>query len=160
MRWPVAALVLVLAGPAAADVWRWTDASGEEHFTDDPSSVPPERRATLRNLDDGDDEGGTFSSLGEEDAGDAVDEQQRALAVEARLRLREEHGAAVAELERLRAELSEARRESRKWRAGGRIGAADRAAEADRQVAALTARLEALEEKLASLEARLALVSP
>lgn len=150
-----AVLLLALATPAAADLWRWTDASGAEHYTDDPSGVPADRRGTLENLDDAaGDEGGTFSSTGEP-AADAVDERARALAVEARLRLREEHAAAVVELERLKAQLSEAQRESRKWRAGGRIGAADRAAAADRLVAELAPRVRALEERLATIEARL-----
>lgn len=36
---------LLLAGPAAAEIYRWTDASGREHFTMDLHGVPPEHRA-------------------------------------------------------------------------------------------------------------------
>ncbi len=37
-------LVCVLAAPAAAEVYTWTDAHGRVHMTDDLSNVPPEYR--------------------------------------------------------------------------------------------------------------------
>jgi len=40
----LAALAL-LAGPAAGEVYRWTDAEGRVHFTQDLSQVPPAQRA-------------------------------------------------------------------------------------------------------------------
>lgn len=42
-------LVLLLPPPAAADIYRWEDAEGAVHFTDDISSIPPpyRRKATL-----------------------------------------------------------------------------------------------------------------
>jgi clan AA aspartic protease (TIGR02281 family) len=38
-------LALALAAPAAAEIYRWTDAAGRVHFTQDLRSVPRERRA-------------------------------------------------------------------------------------------------------------------
>jgi hypothetical protein len=41
----LALCALWLAGSAAAEMYRWTDASGREHFTMDLHRVPPEHRA-------------------------------------------------------------------------------------------------------------------
>jgi aspartyl protease family protein len=38
-------LLLGLAAPSAAEFYRWTDAEGREHFTQDVRRVPPEHRA-------------------------------------------------------------------------------------------------------------------
>lgn len=46
---PVAAGALLLALPAGAQtIYRWIDAQGEEHFTDNPASIPPEYRKAAR----------------------------------------------------------------------------------------------------------------
>jgi hypothetical protein len=120
--------------------------------------VPPARRHTLKNLadDGGDGDGGTFSSLDEGADAAGADQRTRTLAVEERRRLADERDAAAAALERLRAACSEARREARKWKAGGRIGAAEKAAAADRKADALDREVQAAEAKVADLEARLA----
>ncbi len=40
-QWAAAVLLLTLiASPASADVYKWVDAQGRLHFTDDPASVP------------------------------------------------------------------------------------------------------------------------
>lgn len=51
-------LVLALhASPARADdVYTWTDASGETHYTNDPASIPEKSRRTVRKLE-GDSQG-------------------------------------------------------------------------------------------------------
>src|SRR6266545_1505926 len=42
LSWLVAAVaMLALAGPAAAQVYSWTDERGVVHYTADPASVPP-----------------------------------------------------------------------------------------------------------------------
>jgi hypothetical protein len=38
------AVCTLLASPASADIYRWEDASGGIHFTDDLSTVPPQHR--------------------------------------------------------------------------------------------------------------------
>lgn len=151
--WIVASLLL-LATPAAADIWSWTEATGEQHFTDDPGSVPPARVHTLRRVD-GLDEDDSFSTREEGAARATENEVARTLLGMELRRLLEEHATAAAELERLRIELSEASRESRKWKAGGRIGAADRAALADRRVETLRRDVDARERRLADLEAKI-----
>ena len=47
---PLAALglVLLVATPASAEIYRWTDAQGAIHFSEDPSQIPPAYRATAR----------------------------------------------------------------------------------------------------------------
>lgn len=40
------------AGPAAAQIYRWTDANGTVHFTDSLHSVPPEHRPGVGTMDD------------------------------------------------------------------------------------------------------------
>ncbi len=47
-RLALAGLALTLAAPAPAEIYRWTDASGEVHFTQDLSQVPPAQRAAAR----------------------------------------------------------------------------------------------------------------
>lgn len=45
---PALVLGLALAVPAAAEIYRWRDASGREHFTTDLQQVPPEQREGAR----------------------------------------------------------------------------------------------------------------
>ena len=40
----IAAVLLTLASPTGAEIYRWTDARGNVHFSQDLSQVPPERR--------------------------------------------------------------------------------------------------------------------
>jgi len=40
-----AACVLLAAAPAAAEIYRWTDEQGREHFTQDLGQVPPQHRS-------------------------------------------------------------------------------------------------------------------
>jgi len=42
---PILASLALLAAPAAAEIYRWTDAEGRVHFTQDLSQVPPAQRA-------------------------------------------------------------------------------------------------------------------
>ncbi len=44
----VAALCLLFAAPAAAEFYRWRDASGREHFAQELHQVPPEHRAAAK----------------------------------------------------------------------------------------------------------------
>jgi clan AA aspartic protease (TIGR02281 family) len=44
----LAALALGLAAPGRSEVYRWTDAQGRVHFTEDLGQVPAERRAAAR----------------------------------------------------------------------------------------------------------------
>lgn len=37
-----------LSFPAAADVYRWVDSRGDVHYTDDPSTIPQDRRAAAK----------------------------------------------------------------------------------------------------------------
>jgi hypothetical protein len=62
----VAALLIAPAGPAFAEVYKYTDAQGGVHFTDNPSLVPDHYRSQLEKLDlrqqpDSGDSGGWFS---------------------------------------------------------------------------------------------------
>jgi clan AA aspartic protease (TIGR02281 family) len=41
----LALALVVAAGPAGAEIYRWTDADGRVHFTQDLSQVPPRQRA-------------------------------------------------------------------------------------------------------------------
>ena len=51
MRALLLALAVLAAVPALAQpVYRWLDAQGEEHFTDDPSSIPAQYRKVARTL--------------------------------------------------------------------------------------------------------------
>lgn len=43
--WIAAALAVLLAGPARAAIYRWTDAQGQVHFAQNLSDVPPAYRA-------------------------------------------------------------------------------------------------------------------
>jgi clan AA aspartic protease (TIGR02281 family) len=43
--WIAVALAVLLAGPAWATIYRWTDAQGRLHFAQNLSEVPPEHRA-------------------------------------------------------------------------------------------------------------------
>lgn len=43
-----AALALLLAGAPSAEIYRWTDAEGRTHFTQDLTKVPPEHRRAAR----------------------------------------------------------------------------------------------------------------
>jgi hypothetical protein len=42
------ALLLGLAAPAAAEIYRWTDEQGNEHFSSNAHDVPPEHRTQAR----------------------------------------------------------------------------------------------------------------
>ena len=44
----LAALVLLLAPPAAAEFYRYTDAEGQVHYVDDPRHIPDSRLDTMR----------------------------------------------------------------------------------------------------------------
>lgn len=48
--WPLllGALLALAPGPARAEIYRWTDAEGRVHFTEDLSRVPPEQRGAAR----------------------------------------------------------------------------------------------------------------
>lgn len=48
--WPSLVALLVLAGPAHADVYKWVDENGSVHFSDSPP--PKGRKAERMNLDD------------------------------------------------------------------------------------------------------------
>src|SRR5262249_33254843 len=41
---------IVLASPAAAELYQWTDAAGVSHYTSDPASIPEAYRAAAREL--------------------------------------------------------------------------------------------------------------
>jgi len=43
-----AGFALALAGPASAEIYRWTDESGQEHFTMDLNQVPPKHRGAAQ----------------------------------------------------------------------------------------------------------------
>lgn len=50
-RWSLIASVLaalLLSGPAAGEIYRWTDEQGQVHFTQDLSQVPPGHRSRAR----------------------------------------------------------------------------------------------------------------
>jgi len=158
------ALVSLLPLPAAADAWVWRDETGAEVFTDDPSLVPDAQRHTLRRMgealaeDDGDDESGGWYSGGDGDP-QARDESSQAAQLRARqrqslARTLDELGAELATVER---ERLHADNEFRRFKVGGRIGAADRAAAAKARVDALDRRLAELRGELARVEAALAL---
>ncbi len=53
-RWIVLAMLVALAGPSPAEIYRWTDEAGRTHFTQDLSEVPAEHRraAVERTLDE------------------------------------------------------------------------------------------------------------
>lgn len=44
----LAVIALGMAAPAAGEIYRWTDASGQEHFTTDPAQVPAGQRGRAR----------------------------------------------------------------------------------------------------------------
>lgn len=158
MRHALALVVALAAAPAAADTFVWTDASGEEHYTDDPSMVPPAARHTLRSLDV---EGSTLSVVNPEpdgglDPGAAAAERERLLLEQSERgkleALRVELEQAVAALQR---RIADADREARKYGAGGRIGAADAAARARELAAQLRGQLAGKEHELRALLARI-----
>lgn len=47
-RLVLVAAAALAAAPAAAEIFRWTDADGRVHFTEDLSRVPPEQRGAAR----------------------------------------------------------------------------------------------------------------
>lgn len=159
MRRAALLLVLALAAPAGAEPWVWQDETGTDVFTDDPSLVPEARRHTLRRLGDAqDDEGGWYSGVDTSD--DPAREADRR-AADARALQRQ---SLVRQLERLTGELATLERERvqadneyRRYKVGGRIGAADRAAAARVRVEALDRRLAELRADVARAEAALAL---
>ena len=46
----IALLLLALATPAAADIYRWEDEAGVLHFTDDLSSIPEKYRGRVQDI--------------------------------------------------------------------------------------------------------------
>ncbi|HZO07735.1 MAG TPA: TIGR02281 family clan AA aspartic protease [Myxococcota bacterium] len=48
---PILASLVLLAAPAGAEIYRWTDAEGRVHFTQDLSQVPPAQRAAAEQGD-------------------------------------------------------------------------------------------------------------
>lgn len=46
--WTTAALAVLLAGPARATIYRWTDGQGQIHFAQNLSEVPPQHRAEAK----------------------------------------------------------------------------------------------------------------
>ena len=52
MRWPwlVIVVLLLLAAPASAELYRWTDGDGIAHYTNSPDSVPAAYRTTVVEL--------------------------------------------------------------------------------------------------------------
>ncbi|MCA2980003.1 MAG: DUF4124 domain-containing protein, partial [Myxococcaceae bacterium] len=88
---------LLVAGSAGAEVYRWTDPDGTEHFTDNPSSVPANVKARATR-------GADISTVSVVDA--------RPVA-----RVAPADGPAVAPA---RAEPVDARRSEREWRAAFR----------------------------------------
>jgi len=62
---PALAVLLILAGPAGADIYRWVDDQGTVHFTDELSNVPPAaRKSATLHLREAPDAGGSLSILG------------------------------------------------------------------------------------------------
>jgi predicted aspartyl protease len=47
---PLLLLLLVLPGPAGAELYRWTDADGIAHYTADLAAIPADFRASARSL--------------------------------------------------------------------------------------------------------------
>lgn len=153
----VAALLLA-ASAARAETWFWQDATGADHYTDDPSMVPEDRRHTLRRLGESDDEG-WYAGVSVDDREESPEERR---AAQARLAQRQ---AILRTIERIEAEMEplerarlEAENERRRYATGGRIGAADRAAAAKAKVEALDRELAGLRAELQEAQARLALL--
>lgn len=48
LGWTIAALAVLLAGPARATIYRWTDAQGQIHFAQSLADVPPQQRAAAK----------------------------------------------------------------------------------------------------------------
>ncbi|MBI1848064.1 MAG: aspartyl protease family protein [Candidatus Rokubacteria bacterium] len=44
-------MMMLVACPAAAQIYQWTDAAGVEHYTTDPARIPEAFRARVRELD-------------------------------------------------------------------------------------------------------------
>ncbi len=58
-----AVLVLVWAPPTGGEIYRWTDAAGNLHFTEDPSDIPPAyREEAIRRNVEGEDDGGSLQT--------------------------------------------------------------------------------------------------
>ncbi len=147
-------MLLAVSSPALAQAWVWRDEVGAEHWTDDPTTVPEAHRHSLRRLGEeeqaDEDEGGWYSGISVDDTEtdprailQAQIELQRRQAL---LRSIEALQVEVAALERERIGLDN---EHRRYKVGGRIGAADRAV-------AARAKLDALDRELAEKRAALA----
>ncbi len=160
----VAALLLASAVPALAEPWVWTDETGEDVFTDDPSLVPEAQRHTLRRFgeeaaaEDDAEEGGWYSGVTVDDRELTAEERAEAA------RRTQQRQSLVREVERLSAEIDalererlQADNEHRRYKVGGRIGAADKAAAAKAKLDAIDRRLAALRSEAARAEAGLSL---
>lgn len=161
------AVALALApGPARAELWLWTDAAGDERWTDDPSSVPREQASTLRRADDPGrpeaEEGGGFSAVSprnEEPPPESPDERRRREKREEQLRLLEvELIEREREVEQLRKQHVRAENEHRRFRYGGRVGAFERANEAKAEAERLRVAREHAERQLDALRGRIELL--
>ena len=157
MRGALVLAALLASSPAGAEALFWQDESGADHYTDDPSTVPESRRHTLRRL--GDDEDGWYAGVSVDDRVETAEERR---AAQARL---EQRQAILRTIERLIAEIEplerarlQAENERRRYAAGGRIGAADRAAAARAKVEAIDRQLASLRTELVAAESRLALL--
>ena len=161
-----ALLVALAAGPAAAELWIWTDGKGEERWTDDPSSVPPEQKSTLRRADDPtrpeDEDGGSYSSVdarNEAPPEESPDEKRRREKREQQQRLLEvELSQKEQELEELRRAHTKAENEHRRFKYGGRVGAFERGEVARVEAERVRVRKENAEKQLDALRGRIELL--
>jgi hypothetical protein len=135
----------------------WTDPSGEDHYTDDPSIVPTAARKSLRRLDE---EGSSLSVVETEDApadpeADAAARSQLLVEQSDRRKLEILRAELLAALGSLQRRISDADREARKYGDGGRIGAAEAAEKARELARVLRAQLAGKERELQALLERL-----
>lgn len=162
----VSLLVALAAGPARAELWIWTDPKGEERWTDDPSSVPPEQKSTLRRADDPtrpeDEDGGAYTSVdarNEAPPEESPDEKRRREKREEQLRLLEiELVEKERELDELRRAFTKADNEHRRFKYGGRVGAFEKGEGARAEAERLRLRKEGAEKQVEALRGRIELL--
>ncbi len=158
------AIAVAVAAPssAAAELWSWTDAEGEERWTDDPSSVPPEQRSTLKLHGDEEDDDSSFSAVDPRNVAPPPESEAEKRAREARREQRRlleaEELELIERVKKLRGAYTRAANEHRRYRVGGRIGAHAKAAAAEREAARLGAELDAAEKNLSAVQGRLELL--